>query len=126
MKGSHGLYVTHTALELFLGAIKLRGHYAHEVHDTQKSIHNKPQAAKAYTRHHAVALLALAYLGYVALKNDIVDQPIGRDLSKVLGLFHAGVTLVFAHACYLGAMPRAKVIVPHLPWAVGFAWHAFR
>ena len=121
---AHGLYVSHTALELFLGAIKLSGHYAHE--KTTHTPRHKPETSKAYTRHHAIALLALAYLGYVALKRELVDEPIGRDLSTVLCLFHAGVTLVFLHSCYLGAMPRAKVIVPHLPWAVGFAWHAFR
>ena len=53
------LYLSHAALELVLGCIKLRGRYAHEPPGSRT-----PRSAM-YVRHHAFSLLSSALLGWL-------------------------------------------------------------
>ena len=112
------LYLAHVVLELALGAIKLRGRYAHESPGSRS-----PRSAM-YVRHHASSLLSLALLGHLVWVNDVVDTPTGRAASAVLFVFHGGAVAAFAHAWASDAIGMGKVIVPHLPFAAAFAVHA--
>ncbi len=108
------LYASHSALELVLGTIKMRGTY---------SGFAMPEGADKFARHHGVALLALALLGALVMRRGLVRTPTGSLVSTVLAAFHFGCVMVMIHA-----MSRhgkgAKVAVLHAPFAAGFAWHA--
>ena len=112
------LYLAHVLLELALGAIKLRGRYAHEAPGSRSA------RSAMYVRHHAASLLSLALLGWLVWRADAVDTPAGQSASAVLCVFHGGAVAAFVHAWAGGAIPLAKVVVPHLPFAVAFAVHA--
>lgn len=114
------LYISHVLLELALGLIKLRGRYAHEVPGS-KSARNE-----MYCRHHGCSLLSLALLGYFVWQHDLVDTSTGAAASTVLAVFHGGAVASFTYAYSLNAIPVGKVIVPHLPFALGFAAHAWQ
>ena len=77
-----------------------------------------------YTRHHGSSILALALLSYLVYTHDCIDSDIGRSASCVLAVFHWGAVLSFLHAFFHGAIPAAKVAIPHLPYALAFAYHA--
>ena len=113
------LYMTHALLELALGAIKLRGRYAHETPGSRSA------RSAMYVRHHGFSLLALALLGFCVLVNGDVHTLIGAYNSLAFFLFHGGACAAFSLAWADGAIPFRKVCVPHLPWAVGFAAHAW-
>ena len=112
------LYLAHTLLEIALGAIKLRGRYAHEAPGS------KSKRNEMYCRHHAASLLAHALLGWLVYANDSVDTSEGRGASMVLFVFHGGAVAAFLYTWAQGAIPLSKVVVPHLPFAIGFAVHA--
>ena len=103
------LYLGHTALELVLGGIKLRGTYSDVL---------IPEGAEKYVRHHGVALLALALLGGLVVWRRQESTQAGTLASLVLSFFHAGAVAVMAHAL------SPKVLLLHLPFAAGFACHA--
>jgi len=113
------LFIGHTLLELWLGMIKLRGRYQHEAPGS------KTPRSEMYTRHHGASILALALLGYFVWARGLANTPTGQMASAVLATFHGGATIAFIHAWCCGAIPFAKVIIPHLPFAVAFAWHAW-
>eukprot|EP00966_Prymnesium_polylepis_P187669 4350650-Prymnesium_polylepis.1 len=104
------LYISHTLLELVLGAIKLRGTY---------SGFEMPPGTEKFARHHGVALLSLALLGALVLARRLIDTAAGEVCSTVLAFFHAGAVIVMLHAL------NGKVVLLHLPWALGFAWHVW-
>ena len=111
------LYLSHAVLELALGLIKLRGRYSHEVGV-------KPPRAQMYVRHHGFSLLALSLLGALTWQRGLAhDARCGGMVSAVLAVFHGGACLSFFAAWAEGAIPAAKVVVPHGPWAAAFAWH---
>ena len=112
------LYLAHTLLEIALGAIKLRGRYAHEAPGS------KSKRNEMYCRHHAASLLAHALLGWLVYANDLFDTSEGRGASMVLFVFHGGAVAAFLYTWAQGAIPLSKVVVPHLPFAIGFAVHA--
>ena len=112
------LYLSHTILELCLGAIKLQGRYAHETPGS------KSARSEMYVRHHAFSLLALALLGYYIWQRDMIDTPYGRDAAVVLAVFHGGATMSFLYTWSQGAIPISKVVIPHAPFALAFMWHA--
>ena len=112
------LYVGHAALELALGAIKLRGRYQHE------PAGSKSLRSETYCRHHGFSILSLSLLGAMVWWQDLIDTPTGRISSTCLAVFHGGAVISFLHAWSCGSMPMTKVAFPHLPFALGFAWHA--
>ena len=112
------LYLTHTLLEVVLGALKLRGRYAHE-----KPL-LKPARSQMYVRHHGFSLLAHALLGALVLHRGGVQTEMGEIASLVLATFHGGAVIAFLHAWASGGIPAIKVLVPHAPYAVAFAVHA--
>ena len=112
------LFLSHAILELVLGAIKLRGRYAHETPSSRSA------RSAMYVRHHAFSLLALSLLGYFVWRDDAADTPAGRDASWIFFVFHGGAVAAFTHAWANGAIPLGKVVVPHLPFAVAFLAHA--
>ena len=114
------LYVAHTLLEVVLGAMKLRGRYQHEAPGSRSA------RSEMYARHHGFSLLALALLGGLVWWHNMIDTPTGQGASAVLALFHGGAVAAFLQTYAVGAIPLTKVVVPHLPFAVGFALHAFR
>jgi hypothetical protein len=77
-----------------------------------------------YARHHGFSLLALALLGGLVWHRDLIASPTGQIASYTLALFHGGAVVSFLYAYSNGAIPLGKVVVPHLPYAVGFLWHA--
>ena len=85
------LYLSHTALEVVLGAIKLRGRYQHE------AAGSRSPRSEMYTRHHGSSILALALLSYLVYTHDCIDSDIGRSASCVLAVFHWGAVLSFLH-----------------------------
>ena len=104
------LYLAHVLLELVLGAVKLRGTYSGVV---------VPSAAAKFARHHGVSLLALTLLGALVLTRGLVSTPTGQVASITLAFFHAGCVAVMVHA------EHWPVVFIHLPFALGFAWHAY-
>ena len=112
------LYLAHTLLEVVLGAIKLRGRYQHQ---TRGAIDARSQM---YIRHHGFSLLALALCGYYVWQHDLADTPTGVACSTALAVFHGGAVLSFSLAYLEGAIPFAKVIIPHAPFAVLFGVHS--
>lgn len=112
------LYLVHTILELVLGLMKLRGRYSHEGRAV------KPARDQMYTRHHGFSLLALALLGGMVWWRGAYATELGDVSSRVLATFHGGAVLAFGHTCALGAVEFKKVLIPHAPFAVGFALHA--
>ena len=62
------LFLSHAILELVLGAIKLRGRYAHETPSSRSA------RSAMYVRHHAFSLLALSLLGYFVWRDDAADR----------------------------------------------------
>uniref|UniRef100_A0A7S0JM76 Uncharacterized protein n=1 Tax=Calcidiscus leptoporus TaxID=127549 RepID=A0A7S0JM76_9EUKA len=111
------LYVSHALLELLLGALKLRGRYAHE-----RGKYREPRSAM-YTRHHGCSLLSLSMLGALIWMRGLVDLEAGAIASACLALMHGGAVASFVIAWVQGAIPFVKVIVPHAPFALGFTWH---
>ena len=116
---AHYLYLAHTFLELFLGVIKLRGRYQHE------PVSSRNLRSQMYVRHHAASLLALALLGGLVYARGWIDTRVGRDASAVLALFHGGAVVSFAYTwlCDAQHCNLKKVMFPHAPFAVMFAWH---
>lgn len=114
----NALYLAHTVLEIALGGLKLRGRYQHEPPGS------KSVRSEMYCRHHGFSLLALALLGYLVWRNDLVDSPTGQAASAVLATFHCGAVVAFLHAFLHGQISAAKVVIPHLPFALAFSWHA--
>ena len=114
---ANALYLAHAVLELVLGVLKLRGRYQHET-PGQRS----PRSAM-YVRHHGFALLSLAYLGALVWWRGLVNTTVGGDVSIVLMLFHGGAVFAFRPAWEAGAIPTAKLLLPHFPFAFGFLWH---
>ena len=113
------LYASHTALEIVLGGIKLRGRYAHETPGS------KAPRSQMYTRHHGFSLLALALLGGLVLWRDLVNTELGFITSVVQAVFHGGACVAFTYAYLENAIPFVKIIVPHAPFAAAFVVHAF-
>ena len=111
-------YLAHTLLEVALGAIKLRGRYAHETPGS------KSKRSEMYVRHHGFSLLGHALLGWFVYAQDIVGTREGRGASAVLFVFHGGAVAAFLYAWAQDAIPFKKVVVPHLPFAIAFAVHA--
>ena len=97
-------------MELVLGAIKLRGTY---------SGLDMPPAAAKFARHHGVSLISLSLLGFLVISRRLTQGATGELVSLVLACFHAGAVAVMIHAL------NVKVVLMHLPFAVGFAWHSF-
>ena len=58
------VYLTHSALELVLGAIKLRGRYQHE------AVGSRLPRSEMYTRHHGASILSLALLSWLVYSAD--------------------------------------------------------
>ena len=114
---ANALYLAHAALELVLGMLKLRGRYQHETPG------ERPPRSAMYVRHHGFSLLALAYLGAVMWWRGLVNADVGGDVSVVLMLFHGGSIAAFLPAWAAGAIPTAKLVMPHAPFAFGFLWH---
>eukprot|EP00931_Biecheleriopsis_adriatica_P079026 TRINITY_DN52442_c0_g1_i1.p1 TRINITY_DN52442_c0_g1~~TRINITY_DN52442_c0_g1_i1.p1 ORF type:complete len:133 (-),score=27.15 TRINITY_DN52442_c0_g1_i1:63-461(-) len=112
------LYLTHALTEFGLGLIKLRGHYAHE------DPASKPLHSQLYVRHHAAALLSLALLGYLVWRRGLVSSETGKITSASFALFHVGAVLANAYAWLQGAVQLGKILIPHMPFALGFVWHA--
>ena len=112
------LYVSHTLLELALGSIKLRGRYQHEAPGSRSP------RSQMYTRHHGCSILSLALLSWLVWQHGDLNGPVGRGASAVLAVFHGGAVAAFAHAWASGAIPLSKVLMPHSPYALAFAWHA--
>lgn len=142
------LYLSHIVLEIFLGAIKLRGRcvlklafhltfcayslnlsrvsalcapLTADAHETPGS---RSGAAAMYVRHHAFSILSMTALSYIVWSHNMVDTALGRQASAALALFHGGAVGSFTYAWSGGAIKFRKVLVPHLPHAVGFALHA--
>lgn len=113
------LYVAHTLAELGLGLVKLRGHYAHE------DVGDRPLQSQLYVRHHGAALLALALLGGLVWRRNLVHTETGQIASAALAVFHLGAVAANAYAWLQGAVRATKILVPHGPFAVAFVWHAF-
>lgn len=114
------LYIAHAVLELILGLLKLRGRYSHEAPGARSA------KSAMYVRHHGFSLLALALLGYLIWRAEAVNSPTGAAVSLVLFVFHGGAVAAFTHAWACGEIPLAKIVVPHLPFAVAFALHAMQ
>ena len=114
---ANALYLAHAVLELVLGMLQLRGRYQHETPG------ERPPRSAMYVRHHGFSLLALAYLGAVMWWRGLVNADIGGDVSVVLMLFHGGSVAAFLPAWAAGAIPTAKLVMPHAPFALGFLWH---
>jgi hypothetical protein len=113
--GMELLYAAHTCLELVLGLMKLRGRYQHE-QPGQRSARSE-----MYVRHHASALLSLALLSALTQTKGLIDSEAGEIVNAVLGCFHTGAVLSFAHAWARSrSFPAVKVLVPHGPFAVAF------
>ena len=53
----------------------------------------------------------------------LVGSEAGYIASACLGLFHAGAVCAFLWAWRCGAIPLAKVVLPHAPFAAAFLWH---
>mmetsp|Transcript_5314 Transcript_5314/g.10358 ORF Transcript_5314/g.10358 Transcript_5314/m.10358 type:complete len:134 (-) Transcript_5314:191-592(-) len=117
--GWETLYLSHALLELVLGLLKLRGRYAHE------KPRSKPQRSEMYTRHHGGALLALALQGALVWCYDLVHTPTGAITSASLALFHGAAVCAFMVAWAQRAISAKKVLMPHAPFAILFAWHAY-
>lgn len=148
------LMLSHAALELGLGALKLRGRYAHE--PPVDAPGGRGARGAMYVRHHGCALLALATLGLGLWAADatpdsgggrigaalaaqlsppvtnrgaaaapaslaVMRSPFGALVCGCLLLLHGGAVAAFACTWAGGAIPARKVIVPHAPFAVGFA-----
>ena len=113
------VYLAHVMLETVLGAMKLRGRYSHQPKGARTD-----ERTAAYVRHHGFSLLAHALLGWLVWQRGRVHSETGRMASSVLALFHGGPVAAFALAWHRGAMPTAKILVPHAPFALLFAWHA--
>eukprot|EP00933_Yihiella_yeosuensis_P038523 TRINITY_DN32458_c0_g1_i2.p1 TRINITY_DN32458_c0_g1~~TRINITY_DN32458_c0_g1_i2.p1 ORF type:complete len:145 (-),score=11.89 TRINITY_DN32458_c0_g1_i2:92-526(-) len=111
------LYASHTLVELGLGLVKLRGYYAHEDPLT------RPLSSQLYVRHHAAALLSLSLLGGLVLHRGLVNEETGWIASVVLAVFHIGAVIANVWAWILGAATMTKIVMPHLPFALGFLWH---
>eukprot|EP00040_Diaphanoeca_grandis_P000507 m.15626 g.15626 ORF g.15626 m.15626 type:complete len:127 (+) comp10661_c1_seq1:75-455(+) len=111
------LYLSHVILEFALGCLKLRGRYQHETPGSRS-----PRSAM-YVRHHGWSLLSLALLGALVLWRDLIDTETGLIVSLACTVFHGGAVVAFLQAWADGAIPFAKVIVPHTPYAIGFAYH---
>lgn len=107
------LYVAHTLLEFVLGAIKLRGKYA------GFDIAACAPGAEKFARHHGVALLSLAALGEEVLRRRLCHSTTAEVISAALAVFHWGCVLVMLQAWSL------HTLAMHLPFAIGFTWHAF-
>ena len=78
-----------------------------------------------YTRHHGFSLLSHALLGALVLWRNLMDTEFGFISSVVLAAFHGGAVAAFVYTWLQGAIPVSKVIVPHTPFAVWFAAHAY-
>jgi len=137
-----GLFLTHALLEIGLGALKLRGRYAHE--PPLDAPGGRGARGAMYVRHHGCALIALGALGlglwadpFLHLAGggrrypaglffappglDLLLSPFGLLAVACLLLLHVGAVGVFAHAWVSGAIPLKKVLLPHGPFALGFA-----
>ena len=111
-------YAAHAVVELILGALKLRGRYAHEAPGSRSG------KSKMYVRHHAASLLAHALLGALVLHAGLVDTRVGQGASLVLATFHGGAVGAAFTAWAGGELPSWKVFVPHSPFAIIFLVHA--
>ena len=114
------MYLSHTLLEIVLGCIKLRGRYHHQSPGAMDG------RSKMYVRHHGFSLLALAMCSYFVWRHDLTKTATGEAVSSALALFHGGAVLSFTLAYAEGAIPFTKVMLPHAPYAVGFAAHTLR
>ena len=76
-----------------------------------------------YCRHHGFTILALALLGFFVWYDGAANTRHGIQCSAVLALFHGGATLSFLYAYVHGAIPFAKVCLPHGPFAIAFLLH---
>ena len=76
-----------------------------------------------YVRHHAFSLLALTLLGGLVWWRGLVSSEAGWIASLCLGIFHGGAVCAFLWAWRCGAIPLAKVVLPHGPFAAAFLWH---
>ena len=110
------LFLSHTFLEVVLGAMKLRGRYQHEPPGS------RVPRSQMYTRHHGFSILALALLSGLACFRG-TDSTFGRDVSAVLVVFHGGSVVSFSIAWMDGAIPLSRVVVPHAPYAIAFLAH---
>ena len=68
--------------------------------------------------------MSLALLGYLIWREGAANTTTGQGASAVLALFHGGAVVSFIVAWSSGVIPFAKVVIPHAPFAVAFAWHA--
>ena len=110
------VYLAHTALEVCLGLIKLRGRYQHE------SPGERSAKSAMYVRHHAASLLSLAALSGLVQWRGLIHTETGEICNAVLAIFHLGAVCSFAHAWLCSRSFRAaKIIVPHAPFGVAFA-----
>uniref|UniRef100_A0A7S2IQ71 Uncharacterized protein n=1 Tax=Haptolina brevifila TaxID=156173 RepID=A0A7S2IQ71_9EUKA len=107
----YALYVVHTVFETVLGLMKMRGTYAGVT---------MALGAEKFARHHGVALLALAALGGEVLRRKLCHTTTGEVASSALTVFHAGAAAVMMHAAAF------KTVALHVPFAVGFARHAWQ
>ena len=92
-----------------------------DAHETPGS---RAGASAMYVRHHAVSILSMTALSYIVWADGLAGTHTGRRASAALALFHGGAVCAFAYAWQSGAIKLRKVIIPHLPHAVGFALHA--
>lgn len=76
---------------------------------------------RRYVRHHAFSLLSLTMLSFGVWYRRLVHTPAGALTSLCLLVFHGGASLCFALAWSAGAIPFAKLLLPHTPLALGFA-----
>mmetsp|Transcript_28178 Transcript_28178/g.90353 ORF Transcript_28178/g.90353 Transcript_28178/m.90353 type:complete len:142 (+) Transcript_28178:87-512(+) len=110
------VYLAHTALEVCLGLIKLRGRYQHE------SPGERSAKSAMYVRHHAASILSLAALSGLVQWRGLIHTETGEICNAVLAIFHLGAVCSFAHAWLCSrSFPAAKIIVPHAPFGVAFA-----
>jgi len=96
-------YAAHALTELILGALKLRGRYAHEAPGSRSG------KSKMYVRHHAASLLAHALLGALVLHAGLVDTRVGQGASLVLATFHGGAVGAAFTAFAAGELPSLRL-----------------
>ena len=107
-------YAAHAVVELILGALKLRGRYAHEAPGSRSG------KSKMYVRHHGASLLAHALLGALVLHAGLVDTRVGQGASLVLATFHGGaVGAVLRADDVRGRGPRAVRLRRRVPGGAG-------
>eukprot|EP00965_Chrysotila_dentata_P206692 6183680-Pleurochrysis_carterae.AAC.1 len=68
---------------------------------------------------------ARACTGALVWCYDLVHTPTGAITSASLALFHGAAVCAFMVAWAQRAISAKKVLMPHAPCAILFAWHAY-